>query len=795
MADTANVLQQMPIKAGVSYPVLVPNARGLQDLLQLLDSSDSPFPLTDEIAIFTAATESFTKKNTNCSIAESLDRLAAVTEKARLKGLKVRGYISVVAGCPYEGQVDPKVVGQISDKLMQMGCYEVSLGDTVGVGYPASMLEVLNECVRYNPVEYHAAHCHDTFGTGLANVLAMVKSGVRVVDAAVGGLGGCPYSPGATGNIDTESVIYALHQEGYNTGFDLEKAAEAGEWIAKAVGKPNGSRAGRAIMARRGLANQASKPGTKASPDARRHASTSAFTQPGSPPPPPSVVSPDVQILKTQSIPDLEVALMPTSLSIVCPSYGIDEPFEVDHTWLRDVCPEVGSSVQAGTGQKLWGTTDVPIAKAGQGLLDEAHPPRIEINADGKPVMVLTYSISSNVTNAFSTTFSPVAPPPASVPHVSRVPLSLILSHASKELYRDFHLDPAGAARPWTGADLTSFPTSTPPPLKSAVNPSPLNSAAAFARPSRVEWASLVNAASDATEARWALASGLVEDGIAFVTGLPTEVKGSELFPGPESPELARLAEMLGEIRHTFYAPLWNVRSLPSAVSKNIAYTNVDLGLHMDLLYFQNPPRFQFLHLLRNQVKGGASIFTDSFKIAERMYEEDFEAWSLLTKVPITYHYQNDNRYYRYSHPLFELPAAASGHAGPPFSQNGMPRLTAVNYSPPFQAPFSIGAHPLLRDPQTRTRFYAAFARFAELTLAPEFRYERQLVEGECVAFDNRRVLHSRKGFEFLDDGTGVAEQEDKVKRWLKGCYIDGDAIWSSYRTLKQQVGGQRRRT
>ena len=119
-----------------------------------------------------------------------------------------------------------------------------------------------------------------------------------------------------------------------------------------------------------------------------------------------------------------------------------------------------------------------------------------------------------------------------------------------------------------------------------------------------------------------------------------------------------------------------------------------------------------------------------------------------------------------------------------------MPRLTAVNYSPPFQAPLPL-QHPLLKDPTTRTQFYAALQRFADLTLSPEFRYERQLNEGECVVFDNRRVLHSRKGFEFLDDGKGVAEEEDKVKRWLKGCYVDGDAIWSSYRVLKRQVGEQ----
>lgn len=257
MANTADVITQMPLKQGVSYPFLVPNEKGLDNLLSILKNHPpNPIPLTDEIAIFTAATQTFNRKNTNTTIESSLERLADVTSRAKLKGLKVRGYISVAAGCPYEGAVDPKAVGQISAALFDMGCYEVSLGDTVGVGHPALMLDILNECAKWNPVELHAAHCHDTFGTGLANVMAMVNAGVRTVDAAVGGLGGCPYSPGATGNVDTESVIYALHAEGYETGMDLAKAAETGEWITKQVGKENASRAGKAFLARARLQQQ-----------------------------------------------------------------------------------------------------------------------------------------------------------------------------------------------------------------------------------------------------------------------------------------------------------------------------------------------------------------------------------------------------------------------------------------------------------------------------------------------------------------------------------------------------------
>ncbi|SNX82831.1 related to hydroxymethylglutaryl-CoA lyase [Melanopsichium pennsylvanicum] len=257
MGDTPQVVTGMPIHSNISYPVLVPNMRGLESLQKLLAQHDSgeksgPKP-TGEIAIFTAASESFCQANTNCSISESFERLQAVTSKALASGLKVRGYISVVAGCPYEGKVDPESVGRVTKALLDMGCYEVSLGDTIGAGTPSIMESVLNSCLKHtnaNP-EYFAAHCHDTMNTGLANVLHMVKLGVRTVDSAVGGLGGCPYSPGATGNIDTESVVFALHSEGYETGTDLDKLVDVGDWINNQIGRRNRSNAGRAILAQR----------------------------------------------------------------------------------------------------------------------------------------------------------------------------------------------------------------------------------------------------------------------------------------------------------------------------------------------------------------------------------------------------------------------------------------------------------------------------------------------------------------------------------------------------------------
>lgn len=258
MKDTADVLTQMSPDPSVSHPVLVPNEKGLDLLLDLLSAygeDRSAWP-TSEIALFAAASESFSKANTNCTIAESLQRASIVAQRARDAGLAVRGYVSVVAVCPYEGRVRPEASGDIAEQLLQMGCYEVSLGDTVGGASPSEMRAVLSACLQRThgkhggDVSKFAAHCHDTMGTGLANVLALVREGVRSVDSAVGGLGGCPYSPGATGNIDTESVVFGLHKEGYSTGIDLTQAAEIGQWISEQLGKSNNSSAGRAILSR-----------------------------------------------------------------------------------------------------------------------------------------------------------------------------------------------------------------------------------------------------------------------------------------------------------------------------------------------------------------------------------------------------------------------------------------------------------------------------------------------------------------------------------------------------------------
>ncbi|KAI0357887.1 aldolase [Trametes cingulata] len=255
MAGTAEVLKLMERHKGLHYPVLVPNLKGLELLLDLLAKQPrSEVPYTDEIAVFTAATDAFSKANTNCTVAESLDRLAAVAKRATSEGLRVRGYVSVVIDCPYSGKVDPKKVKSVSQALLDMGCYEVSLGDTVGTGNPTTIERLLETVIEGSdgiPASKLAGHFHDTYGMGVANILTSLKYGIRTFDSAVGGLGGCPFSPGATGNVATEDVLYALKGSKYEAPGDLDAVAEVGTWISQVLKRPNASRVGRALEARR----------------------------------------------------------------------------------------------------------------------------------------------------------------------------------------------------------------------------------------------------------------------------------------------------------------------------------------------------------------------------------------------------------------------------------------------------------------------------------------------------------------------------------------------------------------
>ncbi|KAK7019969.1 hydroxymethylglutaryl-CoA lyase [Favolaschia claudopus] len=257
MAGTAEVLAKAERFPGVRYPVLVPNQKGLDAVTSLLAQNPASPPLTDEISIFTAATDAFTRANLNTTTAVSLERLAPVTRAALDQGLRVRGYVSVVIACPYSGPVDYARVRDVAKALVDMGCYEVSLGDTVGMGTPAQVSEMLEEAKKSVPVERLAGHFHDTYGTAVSNVLTVLEHGIRTIDASIGGLGGCPYSPGATGNVATEDVLYALQGSKYHVAgtkdgtIDLEQMVDIGWWISEQLGRESTSRAGRAIRARR----------------------------------------------------------------------------------------------------------------------------------------------------------------------------------------------------------------------------------------------------------------------------------------------------------------------------------------------------------------------------------------------------------------------------------------------------------------------------------------------------------------------------------------------------------------
>jgi hydroxymethylglutaryl-CoA lyase len=239
MATSGEVFKQIEKRTGVSYPMLVPNLKGLE-LAQAVG--------VREVALFAAATETFSRKNTNCSIDESIERFNAVIDRAQDLDIKVRGYVSCVLGCPYEGEVSPDTVLMITQKLFDKGCYEVSLGDTIGVGTAGQAQALVELLARHVPVQQLAAHFHDTYGQALANIHAVMQCGVSVIDSSVAGLGGCPYAKGATGNVATEDVVYMLHGMGIETGIDMDGLLEAGRFISDFLGREPVSRAATALL-------------------------------------------------------------------------------------------------------------------------------------------------------------------------------------------------------------------------------------------------------------------------------------------------------------------------------------------------------------------------------------------------------------------------------------------------------------------------------------------------------------------------------------------------------------------
>jgi hydroxymethylglutaryl-CoA lyase len=245
MGDAAEVMARLTRRPGVSYPVLVPNLKGFEQALAAG---------VEEIAVFAAASEAFSQKNINCSIAESLERFRPVAAAARQNGIRVRGYVSCVVGCPYQGEVPPAAVAEVAARLAEMGCYEISLGDTIGVGTPAAVQRMLEEVERRVPVARLAGHYHDTYGQALANIYASLEMGVAVFDASVAGLGGCPYAAGASGNVATEDVVYLMNGLGLETGVDLDRLVDAGAWICAELGRAPSSKVARAVLAKRAKA-------------------------------------------------------------------------------------------------------------------------------------------------------------------------------------------------------------------------------------------------------------------------------------------------------------------------------------------------------------------------------------------------------------------------------------------------------------------------------------------------------------------------------------------------------------
>ena len=241
MATSSEIFSRLNKKSDVTYAALTPNMKGFEAAMAVN---------VDEVAIFGAASESFSQKNINCSIAESLERFAPVVEAAKAQNIRVRGYVSCVVGCPYEGDIEPQAVAKVAKTLFDMGCYEISLGDTIGVGTPASVSAMLDAVLAVVPAEHLAVHFHDTYGQALTNIYTALGKGINVLDSAVAGLGGCPYAKGASGNVATEDVVYMLNGMGIETDVDFNKLLEAGWFISDKLGRAPISKVSQAMRAK-----------------------------------------------------------------------------------------------------------------------------------------------------------------------------------------------------------------------------------------------------------------------------------------------------------------------------------------------------------------------------------------------------------------------------------------------------------------------------------------------------------------------------------------------------------------
>ena len=246
MADNSDVLNGIIKRDDVTYSVLTPNLKGFEAAL-----AHKPDFANYEVVIFGSASEAFSQKNINCSIAESIERFAPVAEAAKANGIAVRGVISCTVGCPYEGEVNPDQVAYVTEKLINIGAEHIGIADTIGVGTPLKVQKAIDAACRYIDIHNVSGHFHDTYGQALANTLAALQMGVAQFDTSVAGLGGCPYAKGATGNVATEDVVYMLHGMGIETGIDLEKLVDVGQKISDFLGRQNGSRVARALLNKR----------------------------------------------------------------------------------------------------------------------------------------------------------------------------------------------------------------------------------------------------------------------------------------------------------------------------------------------------------------------------------------------------------------------------------------------------------------------------------------------------------------------------------------------------------------
>ncbi|WP_342808000.1 hydroxymethylglutaryl-CoA lyase [Alteromonas sp. M12] len=239
MADSTQLFRELTRIPGITYSALTPNLQGYTNAKSVN---------VDEVAIFGAASETFSQKNINCSIAESIERFVPIVEQAKKDNMPVRGYVSCVLGCPYEGDIAPQKVAEVAQHLLAMGCYEVSLGDTIGVGTPIKTSKMLEAVQQVIPREKIAVHFHDTYGQALANILIALQQGISTIDSAVAGLGGCPYAKGASGNVATEDVVFMLNGMGIHTGIDIEKLVNAGNNIMQALGRSSTSKVANALL-------------------------------------------------------------------------------------------------------------------------------------------------------------------------------------------------------------------------------------------------------------------------------------------------------------------------------------------------------------------------------------------------------------------------------------------------------------------------------------------------------------------------------------------------------------------